>query len=372
MAEDPRKYPPVRATIVDDGWSSPPGVTLEPDLPLPQAPNAVASSPKSESVAVEEPASSQLPESKFSSRPLVVAAPLPGAPRRMGQAESAGAALSPRVVPLGEAFGQEVTCFGVTLRLGVLLLGAVVFAVLGTLGVGRAIVRTPSAPANNALQALPEVSGEPAIASALAPASTQAPTASLAALLSKPKRELSIDEAVSLVEASRAKEVSAAQALARDFLRNPELVNVAQPLKRFKQFASAEPTASVAQLAMAKLPGQVAADLLYEVWTSSAEKNSATTLAQLLLYGKEVLPKASPALRVALDLRAAESCEENHAILPRAIEVGDRRSLHLLALLQRKFGCGPKRKDDCYPCLRVGSELSDALKAVRGRRSPEL
>jgi hypothetical protein len=85
-----------------------------------------------------------------------------------------------------------------------------------------------------------------------------------------------------------------------------------------------------------------------------------------------VYAKASPALKVALDLRRAESCEETQKILPRAIEQGDRRSLHLLERRLRKYGCGATKKEDCYKCLRDGDELKDAIKAVRTRQRPRL
>jgi hypothetical protein len=74
---------------------------------------------------------------------------------------------------------------------------------------------------------------------------------------------------------------------------------------------------------------------------------------------------------VSLDLRQAERCEDNARIVPRAIEHGDRRALHLLTKLTRKYGCGPNKREDCYPCLRGSDALDQAVKAVKNRREPK-
>jgi hypothetical protein len=101
-------------------------------------------------------------------------------------------------------------------------------------------------------------------------------------------------------------------------------------------------------------------------------RNSATELARSLVFSKEVRAKASPELSVALDLRIAETCEQNRELLPKVVEHGDRRSLALLAKLGRKFGCGPNKRLDCYPCLReTPSAVEDAMTAVKKRREPK-
>jgi hypothetical protein len=90
------------------------------------------------------------------------------------------------------------------------------------------------------------------------------------------------------------------------------------------------------------------------------------------LLGKDVRPKASPALAVALELREAETCEENLKLLAKATELGDKRSLAPIARLGRRTGCGPAKRDDCFACLREGDALKNALVAVKKRREPEL
>jgi hypothetical protein len=54
-----------------------------------------------------------------------------------------------------------------------------------------------------------------------------------------------------------------------------------------------------------------------------------------------------------------------------ALKDGDRRALHLLTKLTNKRGCGPKKTDDCFACLREQSdELTATINAVKSRRPP--
>jgi hypothetical protein len=143
-------------------------------------------------------------------------------------------------------------------------------------------------------------------------------------------------------------------------------------LAELKRLTESPETARVVLEAIAALPAPVSADLLYEVWTGTTQKNDATELARALLYSRDVRPKASAALGVALDLRVAQSCTDNQAILPRAEHEGDRRSLHLLLQLQRRYGCGPNKRLDCNACLRGSDGVESAVKAVRDKREPRL
>jgi hypothetical protein len=123
---------------------------------------------------------------------------------------------------------------------------------------------------------------------------------------------------------------------------------------------------------LASLPGPRSADILYHTWVGTSQRTQTTELAEELIYVNEVRSKASPALAVALDLRRAATCEQVAEVLPKAIEHGDRRSLHLLGRLVNRRGCGKGKREDCYPCLRDGDALADAIKAVRTREPPSL
>ncbi len=122
--------------------------------------------------------------------------------------------------------------------------------------------------------------------------------------------------------------------------------------------------------ALAGAPGSSGADLLYDIWTGTPSRTEVTTLAQALVYSNDVKQKASPALAVALDLRVADSCEEKRRLMPLAERDGDRRALHLLTKLRRKYGCGPKGRLDCHGCLRGDDALDNAINAVKDRKPP--
>ena len=96
------------------------------------------------------------------------------------------------------------------------------------------------------------------------------------------------------------------------------------------------------------------------------------TWSRAILLGKDVRPKASQALSVALELREATTCEESRALLDKAIEHGDKRALVPINRLARKTGCGPNKRQDCYPCLRDGDLIKRSFNAVRVRREPEI
>ena len=73
----------------------------------------------------------------------------------------------------------------------------------------------------------------------------------------------------------------------------------------------------------------------------------------------------------SLELRVAESCEQFKVVLPKALKDGDRRALHLLTKLTNKRGCGAKKTEDCFACLREqGDELTATINAVKSRRPP--
>ena len=191
------------------------------------------------------------------------------------------------------------------------------------------------------------------------------------ALEARRAEELSKDEALTLAAARRQREVTRVALLRQKLARDPGLFKDAAIMTELRRAAEDPLTATDALSAMAEAPGPLSADLLYEMWTGTVARNSATELARSLVFSKEVRAKASPELAVALELRIAETCEQNHALLPRVIDKGDRRSLALLAKLSRRYGCGANKRQDCYPCLREDKAIDEAMTAVKKRREPK-
>lgn len=141
-------------------------------------------------------------------------------------------------------------------------------------------------------------------------------------------------------------------------------------LRHVRRAAGHDETAAEALRIASLRLGSAGADILYSVWVSTKAKTPTTQLAKQLVYSPEVRRKASPALDVALALRKAKTCEDYKKLLPQATLSGDTRAFRILEPLRVKRGCGPGKKDDCYPCLRGKSALDDALSACRRHRQP--
>ncbi|HEX3850343.1 MAG TPA: hypothetical protein VHW01_05215 [Polyangiaceae bacterium] len=193
----------------------------------------------------------------------------------------------------------------------------------------------------------------------------------VAELESRPASSLSSRELVLLAEAHTQQKRAAAELLREKLEQNPALGKDSALQSQLLHLAEDPTTAADALSAMAQIESPSGTDLLYEVWTGTTVRTDTTELARALLYSADMRPKASSALGVALDLRAAETCPQYQAILPKALTDGDRRALHLLAKLNAKRGCGPKKTDDCFACLRDKSdELTATINAVKSRRPP--
>lgn len=141
----------------------------------------------------------------------------------------------------------------------------------------------------------------------------------------------------------------------------------ASAVGRMVEYATSPETMLPAFQELTQWSGPVGPDLLYAVWEKAAGGSRAASLAQQLLYAADQRSKASPALQVALDLRAATSCDDYLRVLPAVVRDGDQRSSATLRYLGHSDGCGTDGKQDCYPCLREGTLLEDALKAVELR-----
>ena len=224
--------------------------------------------------------------------------------------------------------------------------------------------------------ALPPVAANSAVAATapIAPTSTAgepANTNTLAELESRPTNTLSSRELVLLAEGRAEQKRSVAGALREKLERDPSAGKDSALQSQLLHLAEDPATAAEALSSMTLLPQPTGADLLYEVWTGTPVRSDTTELARSLLYSPDVRPKASPALAVSLDLRVAETCEQYAAVLPKALTDGDRRALHLLLKLNVKRGCGPKKTEDCYACLRdKKDELTATMSAVKSRRPP--
>jgi len=107
--------------------------------------------------------------------------------------------------------------------------------------------------------------------------------------------------------------------------------------------------------------GAAGLDILYTIVSTRGGSKAASRAAELL-RSKPVMERASPALRLAIELRDA-ACKDKLALLPRVIKEGDVRAISVLDIL---------RADTCKPrigqcCFRKNAQVEDAIRQTRAR-----
>jgi len=114
--------------------------------------------------------------------------------------------------------------------------------------------------------------------------------------------------------------------------------------------------------------GTAGPDLLYEIMMGNSRLSKH---ADELLASDNVREIASPALRVAYDLRKADSCAARLPFLDRAAELGDLRSVSILSPLTvgSKRGCGRWKRGPCpAPCASEARRYTDAIVRIMARQ----
>ncbi len=196
------------------------------------------------------------------------------------------------------------------------------------------------------------------------------------------------DEAVETLEKKKATERTAAEAVALAHARGmrqrkkiadikrkidllPAFGKEKDTIKQILGFAKDREVADDLLLMLTTLKGDMGNDFLYKIWTGTRGKNKTTELAEELLYTKDVKPKSSKALAPVLLLRRVEKCEDAKKHLAAIKENGDRRAIPAMRRFYNKRGCGPKKTDDCWACLRKPDDvLKETLTSVRGKMPP--
>ena len=140
----------------------------------------------------------------------------------------------------------------------------------------------------------------------------------------------------------------------------PEIVDLTQRVMGLK---GPEP-AEVFDLLVNKM-GTGGLDVLYEMVTTKGGSDAAVEAKQLL-DRPDVLALASPAMRVAYQLRNASlssGCDVIKALFPEIRAHGDGRSLGQLYLLGKR--CGRRHVGPC--CLENDPELDETVKALQAK-----
>ncbi len=127
-------------------------------------------------------------------------------------------------------------------------------------------------------------------------------------------------------------------------------------------------TSIIAFSIMVEHMGTAGADLLYDIMQGNSRLSKH---ADELLASDNVREIESPALRVAYDLRKADSCAARLPLLDRAAELGDLRSVSILSPLTigTKRGCGRWKRGPCpAPCAVEARRYTDAIVRIMARQ----
>jgi serine/threonine-protein kinase len=116
--------------------------------------------------------------------------------------------------------------------------------------------------------------------------------------------------------------------------------------------------------------GKDGPDLLYELSLAKGVPAKVAARALKSVGRADVRAKATPALAIALELRAPTACEPKRALLARARDEADGRSLPYLRAFTSTSGCGFLKLGDCWPCLRRDRALAEAIAEIEKRTAP--
>ncbi len=127
-------------------------------------------------------------------------------------------------------------------------------------------------------------------------------------------------------------------------------------------------TSIIAFSIMLEHMGSAGPDQLYEILISNPRL---TKRVDELLASDEVQAIATPALKIAYELRKAPSCAARVPLLDRAAELGDLRTVALLSPLTvgSKKGCGRWKRNPCpAPCAAEARQYLEAISRIMARQ----
>lgn len=258
--------------------------------------------------------------------------------------------------------------------IGLLLGGVVGAGIMAATGGGQSKRNRQQAPA-------PTASAAPKSSASAAPAEVHAPTLaervrSGAAdarkeLEARPVEARTSEEATALAYARVADKKAEIDELKRKITLVPKIVDEdKQTAAKIKDLASDREVATPMLAMLVSLPGNVGTDLLYSLFRDMHANSESADFAEQLLYSKDVRAKLSAPLAALLDVRRAEKCDVALAKLKVLKADGDRRALPSLMRFYNKRGCGEKKQEDCWKCLRSPDILKDVVTEIAKRPGP--
>jgi hypothetical protein len=206
------------------------------------------------------------------------------------------------------------------------------------------------------------------IAAVPAPTATPVSAPSRAVKLTETKTpdeaKVLLDFAEAELAAHRAAEVPGV--LQRLLAREPALKDDAR-FKRVLLAVAASDDARASSDAQALLSGpmgETGAALAYELSLEPELRDATRRRVQKWLGSKDFERVAPLGVYAAAKLRAAKTCEDKHALLGFAGDVGGSYVLGYLHELERQTTCKPDDLLHCQPCMGSDSRLSDTIAKV--------
>lgn len=211
-------------------------------------------------------------------------------------------------------------------------------------------------------------SAEPVAAPAeSAPASVEAPAAP--SLAPSPAARAADEESLLLELANtyttERRDSEAVALVQRVLLRRPELKSDARVSKILTRTArSDERAASEQSFALLEgTLGEAGAEAIYDLWRDRESSERVRRRAESFLRSSNFDRASSTGLYSAVKLRLARTCDQKHALLRLAGDVGQRRTLEYLRELEQRTTC-TAGQTECYPCLGADSLLKQTIDRV--------
>lgn len=261
---------------------------------------------------------------------------------------------------------------------------AAIVAAVGTVGLLVAVLDNPRATQAPAQSSAPRVSDAPprpsgSLASPPRTLSSRPSLAELAAqgdldtmmqLQAKRPAERTADESLALARGRSIRKHAAFDELAARLRADLPLSADRENLGKLRSYLEDRESTTEVLAVLASLRVTMAADMIYDIWEHAQPGSEGREIAGDLLVSREVRSTASAALAIALDAQQVGTCEDAWRVLPRSLDVADRRAVPHLERLRIRTGCGPRKLDDCFRCLRAGDDLDKAIRAATARAAP--
>ncbi|WP_438013489.1 hypothetical protein WMF18_21360 [Sorangium sp. So ce315] len=194
-------------------------------------------------------------------------------------------------------------------------------------------------------------------------------SAALGALAQRYPEDPAVLRALALAQGREKAQAAALTSAKRLFELAPEEIGNDELKQLILRIANGPPDVALTALdLMAKHMGSRGPDLLYEVMTAPKFGDWIRDNASKLMLDSSVRQRATPALLVADDLRRLTECPTS-ALIARAREEGDVRSLHYIKGHLTPQRCANSRKRRCLKCASVAKELRAAANVIEKRKN---